>query len=89
LRLTKSFAPTAPLVPSGLGVRLGSHAFAAYERLRRPRVEKIIAEANKTNANKAPGPVGRVLRDALLGRAPAWLPSARSCDRETSVWISD
>jgi len=31
-----------------------------------PRVEKIIAEANKTNANKAPGPVGRVLRDALL-----------------------
>lgn len=41
-------------------------AFATYERLRRQRVEKIIAEANKTNANKAPGAVGRVIRDALL-----------------------
>jgi 2-polyprenyl-6-methoxyphenol hydroxylase-like FAD-dependent oxidoreductase len=41
-------------------------AFAAYERLRRGRVEKIIAEANKTNANKAPGTIGRVVRDALL-----------------------
>ncbi|MEV4518373.1 FAD-dependent monooxygenase [Dactylosporangium sp. NPDC049525] len=41
-------------------------AFQTYERLRRARVEKIIAEANKTNASKAPGTVGRVVRDALL-----------------------
>jgi 2-polyprenyl-6-methoxyphenol hydroxylase-like FAD-dependent oxidoreductase len=41
-------------------------AFAAYEQMRRSRVQKIIAEANKTNANKAPGAVGRILRDALL-----------------------
>ncbi|MFC5032286.1 FAD-dependent monooxygenase [Streptomyces sp. SID13666] len=41
-------------------------AFAAYEDLRRPRVERIIKEANRTNSNKAAGPVGRVLRDLLL-----------------------
>lgn len=41
-------------------------AFATYERLRRDRVEKVIAEANKTNASKAPGAVGRVVRDMLL-----------------------
>lgn len=43
-----------------------AEAFAAYERLRRERVEKIIAEAGRTNAGKAPGPVGRVVRDLLL-----------------------
>lgn len=41
-------------------------AFAAYERERRPRVEKIIAMAARTNSNKAAGPVARVLRDLLL-----------------------
>jgi 2-polyprenyl-6-methoxyphenol hydroxylase-like FAD-dependent oxidoreductase len=41
-------------------------AFKTYERLRRARVEKIIAEANMTNANKAPGTVGRAIRDTLL-----------------------
>ncbi|HEX6499839.1 MAG TPA: FAD-dependent monooxygenase [Micromonosporaceae bacterium] len=41
-------------------------AFAAYEQARRPRVEKIIALAARTNTNKAAGPVARVLRDLLL-----------------------
>lgn len=41
-------------------------AFAAYERLRRPRVERIIKLGARTNSNKAPGPVGRVLRDLLM-----------------------
>ncbi|MEV4557420.1 NAD(P)/FAD-dependent oxidoreductase [Kitasatospora sp. NPDC049285] len=41
-------------------------AFAAYERVRRARVEKVIAEGHRTNSGKAAGPVGRVVRDALL-----------------------
>lgn len=41
-------------------------AFAAYERLRRERVERIIAAGKRTSSEKAAGPVARVLRDALL-----------------------
>jgi FAD-dependent urate hydroxylase len=41
-------------------------AFAAYEQLRRERVEKIIAMAARTNSDKAAGPVARVLRDLLM-----------------------
>ncbi|MCN9242287.1 FAD-dependent monooxygenase [Streptomyces sp. RY43-2] len=35
--------------------------FAAYERRRRPRVEKIASDAAKTNNQKAAGPVARTL----------------------------
>lgn len=41
-------------------------AFAAYERLRRRRVERIVALGARTAATKVAGPVGRVLRDALM-----------------------
>ena len=41
-------------------------AFAAYEQLRRGRVEKIIANAARGNSNKAAGPVARIIRDAIL-----------------------
>lgn len=41
-------------------------AFARYELVRRPRVEKIVKAAARINNNKAPGPVGRLLRDAML-----------------------
>ncbi|MEV6115202.1 NAD(P)/FAD-dependent oxidoreductase [Streptomyces sp. NPDC052109] len=41
-------------------------AFAAYERARRSRAERVIAQAARTNSGKAAGPVGRVFRDALL-----------------------
>lgn len=41
-------------------------AFAAYERARRTRVERVIAQGARTNSGKAAGPVGRVVRDALL-----------------------
>jgi 2-polyprenyl-6-methoxyphenol hydroxylase-like FAD-dependent oxidoreductase len=41
-------------------------AFIRYEELRRPRVERIIAAAARTNGNKAAGPVGRVLRDLVM-----------------------
>jgi 2-polyprenyl-6-methoxyphenol hydroxylase-like FAD-dependent oxidoreductase len=41
-------------------------AFPAYERLRRERVERIIAAGANINKKKAPGPVARVLRDLFL-----------------------
>ena len=40
-------------------------AFAAYEALRRGRVEKIIAQAEKTNNEKAAGPLARAMTRLL------------------------
>jgi FAD-dependent urate hydroxylase len=56
-------------------------AFVAYERLRRGRVEQVVADGARSSTAKAAGPVARVLRDALLpiflrrqgDRATAWL----------------
>ncbi|MET0233372.1 MAG: NAD(P)/FAD-dependent oxidoreductase [Kibdelosporangium sp.] len=41
-------------------------AFDAYERLRRDRVERIIAAGANINRKKAPGPLARALRDMFL-----------------------
>src|ERR687889_739506 len=41
-------------------------AFAAYERLRRSRVERIVAHGARTSNSKAAGPVARVLRDLMM-----------------------
>ena len=43
-----------------------SDAFAAYERLRRRRVEAVVARGKRTGDAKAPGPVGRWVRDRLV-----------------------
>jgi 2-polyprenyl-6-methoxyphenol hydroxylase-like FAD-dependent oxidoreductase len=40
-------------------------AFAAFQQLRDKRVAKVLAGARKVINNKAAGPVGRVIRDAL------------------------
>jgi 2-polyprenyl-6-methoxyphenol hydroxylase-like FAD-dependent oxidoreductase len=44
-------------------------AFAAYEQLRRPRVERIIKLGARTNSAKTAGPVGRMLRDLVMPAA--------------------
>ena len=41
-------------------------AFVAYERLRRTRVERIVAQGARTSNSKAAGPVGRVIRDLMM-----------------------
>ncbi|MFD9663830.1 FAD-dependent oxidoreductase [Rhodococcus sp. NPDC059968] len=41
-------------------------ALAAYETARRPRVERIVAQGKRNGSGKAPGPVGRVIRDLTL-----------------------
>jgi 2-polyprenyl-6-methoxyphenol hydroxylase-like FAD-dependent oxidoreductase len=67
-------------------------AFAAYERLRRGRVEQVVADGARSSNVKAAGPVARVLRDALLpiflrrqgNKAAAWL-HGHHIDWDTSV----
>ncbi|MFG2717012.1 FAD-dependent oxidoreductase [Streptomyces sp. NPDC048416] len=70
-------------------------AFAAYEELRRPRVERIIAETARINNDKAAGPVARVLRDLLMpplmkllnpAKRAAWQYSHRINWDEPAAW---
>jgi 2-polyprenyl-6-methoxyphenol hydroxylase-like FAD-dependent oxidoreductase len=41
-------------------------AFTAFEAGRRRRVEPIVKAASRMNNNKAPGPIGRAVRDAMM-----------------------
>jgi 2-polyprenyl-6-methoxyphenol hydroxylase-like FAD-dependent oxidoreductase len=41
-------------------------AFEAFERVRRHRVERIVAAGARTSSSKTPGVVGRLVRDAML-----------------------
>jgi 2-polyprenyl-6-methoxyphenol hydroxylase-like FAD-dependent oxidoreductase len=43
-----------------------AEAFAAFERARRPRVERVIKQAARVNNSKAATGAGRALRDAML-----------------------
>jgi 2-polyprenyl-6-methoxyphenol hydroxylase-like FAD-dependent oxidoreductase len=43
-----------------------ARAFEVYEGLRRKRVEKIVAAGKRNGSGKAPGSVGRVVRDLML-----------------------
>jgi 2-polyprenyl-6-methoxyphenol hydroxylase-like FAD-dependent oxidoreductase len=46
--------------------RRPGQAFAAYEKLRRERVEKVVAQGRRNGTGKAPGAVGRWVRDLVL-----------------------
>jgi 2-polyprenyl-6-methoxyphenol hydroxylase-like FAD-dependent oxidoreductase len=43
-----------------------ARAFAAFEQIRRPRVERVVAFGARSSSSKAPGPLGRVVRDLVL-----------------------
>ncbi|HEX6453792.1 MAG TPA: NAD(P)/FAD-dependent oxidoreductase [Trebonia sp.] len=58
-------------------------AFAAYEALRRPRVERVIKETTRKNSSKTAGPVGRVIF-ALAMRI-----FARLAKPEKMAWMFD
>ncbi|MEU4406901.1 NAD(P)/FAD-dependent oxidoreductase [Streptosporangium sp. NPDC023963] len=59
-------------------------AFAAFERLRRGRVERIVAHGRRSGSGKAPGAVGAFLRDLTL---PAVM---RQVDKRNALaWIHD
>ena len=55
-------------------------AFATFQQLREKRVVKVINAAKRVNNNKAAGPVGRVVRDAVAPLAIKLFarPNARS-----------
>jgi FAD-dependent urate hydroxylase len=59
-------------------------AFAAYERLRRARVERIVAQGARTSNSKAAGPVARVLRDLMMP-----LILKRVARGESLAWMHD
>jgi 2-polyprenyl-6-methoxyphenol hydroxylase-like FAD-dependent oxidoreductase len=47
-------------------VRPVTRAFAAFERLRRRRVERIVAQGARSSSSKAAGPLARRLRDLVM-----------------------
>ena len=59
-------------------------ALATYERLRRPRVERIVAQGARTSSTKTPGPVGRIARDIMLPLVFRFLVTDKS-----TAWIYD
>ena len=59
-------------------------AFAAYEQLRRERVERIVAQGARYSSNKAAGPIARVLRDLML---PVFLKRAASSGERSLAWM--
>jgi 2-polyprenyl-6-methoxyphenol hydroxylase-like FAD-dependent oxidoreductase len=56
-------------------------AFAVYEAMRRPRVERIAKEAARKNNAKTTGPVGRVLMAAAIR------VFARLSNPEKAAWM--
>jgi 2-polyprenyl-6-methoxyphenol hydroxylase-like FAD-dependent oxidoreductase len=70
-------------------IQPASAAFAHFETVRRPRVEKIIKAAARINNSKAPGPAGRLLRDLMLPailKATANAKSAREVHEYHVGW---
>src|SRR5215468_2721421 len=53
-------------------------ALSAYQRLRRARVEKIVAQAARASSTKAPGPAGRALKSLILPLVFKFLVTDRS-----------
>ncbi|WP_052668533.1 FAD-dependent monooxygenase [Nitriliruptor alkaliphilus] len=59
-------------------------ALAAFEALRRDRVERVVAHGARTSSSKTPGPVGRALRGLLLPLVFRFLVTDRSM-----AWLYD
>jgi FAD-dependent urate hydroxylase len=63
-----------------------TEAFAAYEQLRRRRVEAVVARGKRTGDAKAPGPVGRWVRDRLV--MPLVASSMRRSGATRDAWLT-
>ena len=59
-------------------------AFAAYEQLRRERVERVVAQGARSSSGKAAGPIARVLRDLML---PVVLKRVASSGERSLAWM--
>jgi len=51
---------------------LGS-AFSAFQTLREARVRRVLRAAKRVNSDKAAGPVGRAIRDAVMPLMMRWM----------------
>jgi 2-polyprenyl-6-methoxyphenol hydroxylase-like FAD-dependent oxidoreductase len=63
-----------------------AEAFAAYERLRRRRVEAVVARGKRAGDAKAPGPVGRWIRDRLV--MPLVAASMNRAGSTRDAWLT-
>lgn len=61
-------------------------ALAAYEDLRRDRVERVVRQGARTSSAKVAGPIGRVVRNAVMRLA---LPSKPRPPTRSMRWITD
>jgi FAD-dependent urate hydroxylase len=61
-------------------------AFAAYEQLRRERVERVVTVGKWSSNGKAAGSVARVLRDLML---PVILKRVASSSERSLAWMYD
>ncbi|MFF5175545.1 FAD-dependent oxidoreductase [Micromonospora sp. NPDC000089] len=61
-------------------------AFAAYEGLRRRRVEKVVAQGRRVSSTKVAGPVGRAFRDLAL---PLFARRTARDDGASMAWLYD
>ncbi|WP_219507768.1 FAD-dependent monooxygenase [Nonomuraea ceibae] len=61
-------------------------AFTAYERLRRARVERVVAQGNSTGGWKGLGPIARIPRDLIMSAA---LKRMARRGEDPSRWIYD
>jgi len=59
-------------------------AFAAFERLRRSRVERIVAQGKRNGNGKAPGIVGAFFRDLILP-----VVMRQMAKRDSLAWMYD
>lgn len=59
-------------------------AFAVFERLRRERVERVVAQGFQVSSAKSPPPVGRIARDLLM---PVLLRRAVARGRDPQAWV--
>ncbi|MEV4314083.1 FAD-dependent monooxygenase [Actinocrispum sp. NPDC049592] len=53
-------------------------AFATYVRIRRARVERLVAASAEQGSNATPGPVKRFIRDAILTKVRKPAPESRA-----------
>ncbi|QFU90690.1 6-hydroxynicotinate 3-monooxygenase precursor [Amycolatopsis sp. YIM 10] len=61
-------------------------AFAAFERLRRERVERVVEQGNRVGGWKALGPIARLPRDLIMSVA---MRRAARTGTDPSQWIYD
>jgi 2-polyprenyl-6-methoxyphenol hydroxylase-like FAD-dependent oxidoreductase len=61
-----------------------AEAFTTYERLRRARVERVVATGERTSSIKVAGPIGRVFRDLFM---PLFLKRLAGKGEDSLAWM--